>query len=192
MSEPYWEPFGGPQGPAGAAGATGPAGPVLPRLDTVCQTITDWNTAKDNGWYMGSGATNAPTAGVWYYGEVIQHNASWVTQRVRAFAGDYRTYVRHLFNGTWTGWIPEAVDFQTGIYQTGVMSNNTGYGWNVFFPVAFQAAPRAVICTFSTWTISYASVWGPWALNYTTTKFDLYLYNTNNSENVGIRWMAFA
>ena len=42
----------------------------------VCTTITDWNAATTNGWYMGNNAANAPTSGsnVWYFGEVVAHN----------------------------------------------------------------------------------------------------------------------
>jgi len=81
---------------------------VLPtRLRGVAQTVTDWNTAIENGWYMASGATNAPAAG-WWLGSVEAHNASWVTQTVHAFTGDSaadgQIWRRQLNSGTWGSW----------------------------------------------------------------------------------------
>lgn len=85
------------------------ATPTVPsRLGTVCQTITDWNDALENGWFMGVGAANAPTASVWYMGEVVAHLPAYVTQTVHLFtssiASDTMTYRRHRQNNVWTSW----------------------------------------------------------------------------------------
>jgi hypothetical protein len=152
---------------------------------------SDWNNALDNGFYMDANSANAPVAGVWMYGIVVQHNPSWVTQRLLSFANDYKEYIRHRKNGTWSAWQPNAGAYQAGTFNTGAMSNNTQYGWNVWFPVPFTVAPRAVVCTLMYWSISSGGIWGPWAQNYYPDRFDLYLLNTNNSENVTVQWLAF-
>lgn len=73
-----------------------------------CTTITDWNAAVYNGWYMASGAANSPVAsGGWWYGFTIGHNGSWCHQIAFPFANSYSPLVcmvRSLGNGTWTGW----------------------------------------------------------------------------------------
>ena len=138
---------------------------------------------------MGSGAANGPTSGDWYYGLVTQHNAAWVTQRLYRFAGEGREYIRHLVNGTWGAWMPAASAVQTGIFQTGALSNATQYGWNVWFPVPFRSPP-IVLANLSTWTVHTAGVHGPWCQNVTTDRFDLYLFNDYNGNDVAIRWLA--
>jgi hypothetical protein len=57
------------------------------RLGLYAATITDWNTARANGWYMGSSILNAPTTG-WFLGNVEAHNDIYVTQTVHAFTAD--------------------------------------------------------------------------------------------------------
>lgn len=80
------------------------------RLSTTGANIADWNAAITSGYYMGAGATNAPTATIWYIGQVIAHNATWVTQTVYAFADNSEgtntmTWRREMNNGTWTAWV---------------------------------------------------------------------------------------
>ena len=75
----------------------------------VCTTITDWNSATTNGWYMGNNATNAPTANAWYFGEVVAHNANYLIQTVYQFtaSSDAKAipkYIRAKMNGTWGAW----------------------------------------------------------------------------------------
>ncbi|MEI9428739.1 pyocin knob domain-containing protein [Mesorhizobium sp. Cs1299R1N3] len=81
--------------------------PGTTRLGTVCQTITDWNAAIDNGWYMGSNVANAPDTG-WWFGQTIQHNNIWHQQDIFAFtsmtAADSKHYRRYQTNSAWTGW----------------------------------------------------------------------------------------
>jgi hypothetical protein len=84
--------------------------PRLPaRVGTVAATVTDWNNAVENGWYMASGAANAPEGGaVWFMGTAHAHNTNWVTQTVHLFTADgsvdTRTYRRAKNNGTWESW----------------------------------------------------------------------------------------
>lgn len=78
------------------------------RLDATALTITDWNTAISNGWYMGNSAANSPATG-WFIGNVVNHGAAgWCTQTVHAFdsdtSSDTKTYRRELNNGTWGSW----------------------------------------------------------------------------------------
>ncbi len=78
------------------------------RLGAVCRSITDWNLATENGWYMANDALNAPVASGWYMGEVVSHNAIWVTQTVHNFtadsSADTQSYRREQNNGTWGAW----------------------------------------------------------------------------------------
>jgi|GEM_PF-3053774 len=163
---------------------------VPPRLDVVCQTITDWNTAKDNGWYMGSGAANAPTAGVWYYGFVIQHNSAWVTQEVVAFAGDYRRFQRNLESGTWGPWTPLPQGAQYGSWTTPAMSNGSPYSVRINFAFAFRSTP-VVMATLKSWTNSQQVYVA--ANNVSTTGFDFYAFNVvNNGNTCVVDWLALA
>lgn len=80
------------------------------RLGTVCQTITDWNNVTENGFYMASGGSNAPTTGTWYFGVVIAHNTNYVRQDLYAFTANTAAnlvphYAREKVNGTWGAWI---------------------------------------------------------------------------------------
>lgn len=77
------------------------------RLREYAATITDWNDARANGWYMGNGATNAPAAG-WVLGYVEAHNDLYVTQTVHFFTSDAspdpKVFRRGCDNGTWGSW----------------------------------------------------------------------------------------
>jgi len=79
------------------------------RLGAVAATISDWNAATSNGWYMASGAINAPEASGWFIGHVENHGAvGWCTQTVHAFSGDMeadtKTWRRDQNNGAWGSW----------------------------------------------------------------------------------------
>ena len=56
------------------------------RIGEIAKLITDWNLAIENGWYMGSGATNGPVAATWFLGQVTVHNALYIQQEVWDFA----------------------------------------------------------------------------------------------------------
>jgi hypothetical protein len=78
------------------------------RLGLVAKTITDWNDALDNGWYMGSASANAPSA-TWFIGNVEAHGAAgYRTQTVHGFttasASDTVAYRRHQGGGVWGAW----------------------------------------------------------------------------------------
>ena len=55
------------------------------RVADYCKTIMDWNDAKTNGWYMASGAANAPYGSTWWFGSVIAHNEKYCIQEVWQF-----------------------------------------------------------------------------------------------------------
>ncbi|MER9652542.1 pyocin knob domain-containing protein [Mesorhizobium sp. M0152] len=82
---------------------------LLPtRLGVVAKTITDWNSALDNGWYMGTGAANAPDAG-WWLGNVEAHGGGgWRTQTIHAFTTDGASNTtvmrRAMDNNAWGTW----------------------------------------------------------------------------------------
>lgn len=85
------------------------------KLSDFCKTITDWNAATTNGWYMASNAANRPADG-WLYGIVIAHNANYVRQIVYHFASDANVsgsncdrYERVKHNGTWGSWANTSV-----------------------------------------------------------------------------------
>lgn len=86
------------------------------RLKDFCTTVTDWNNATTNGWYMASGATNAPVASTWLYGIVVAHNSQYVRQILYAFSKDSNVsgtncdrYERIKQNGTWGSWVNTSV-----------------------------------------------------------------------------------
>lgn len=78
-------------------------------ISDVCATITNWNDATTNGWYMGNGASNAPTSGSWYFGYVVAHNVNYIIQEVYQFTASVNAstipkYIRAKMNGTWGSW----------------------------------------------------------------------------------------
>ena len=79
-------------------------------LFASAEVITDWNTTAQNGWFMASGALNAPPgytdSGQWLIGTVTVHNANWIQQEVWGFTNEASTkrWRRHKLNGTWSGW----------------------------------------------------------------------------------------
>lgn len=94
--------------PSGIGAAASSHGTHVP---STCKSITDWNSATTTGWYMGSGASNAPTSGesTWYFGYVIAHNTNYVYQEVYQFtastdAKSIPKYIRAKMNGTWGSW----------------------------------------------------------------------------------------
>ncbi|MER9462099.1 pyocin knob domain-containing protein [Mesorhizobium sp. M0387] len=82
-----------------------------PNLGVVAQTITDWNNALDNGWYMASAAANAPDGVNWFLGFVEAHGSTgYRTQTVHDFvndttAADQKLWRRRQAGGAWGGWI---------------------------------------------------------------------------------------
>lgn len=75
-------------------------------ISDTAATITDWNNAVNNGWYMGSNAANAPESSVWFMGKVTRHNALWVQQELVNFTSGVsgKKWRRWLLNGTWSSW----------------------------------------------------------------------------------------
>ena len=78
-------------------------------VPSTCTTISDWNDATSNGWYMASGATNGPVASTWFMGYVLVHNSSYVIQELYGFtsssdAYSIPKYMRVKLNGTWGDW----------------------------------------------------------------------------------------
>lgn len=87
-------------------------------VPSVCNSVTDWNNATTNGWYMGCGIANAPITGnVWFMGNVIAHNSNYVIQEVYQFtestsANVISKYMRAKVNGTWGAWVEVTVGKQ--------------------------------------------------------------------------------
>lgn len=90
----------------------------------VCATITDWDNATANGWYMGNNAVNGPTvqeAGSnWYFGHVIAHNANYVLQEVYQFTASSDAkyipkYIRVKKDGTWGAWVDVTVQVKVPV-----------------------------------------------------------------------------
>lgn len=68
-----------------------------------CSSISDWNAALKNGFYMASGAANAPNA-EWWMGYCINHHDGWVIQVVNSFASHREWKQRYRINGSWGAW----------------------------------------------------------------------------------------
>lgn len=70
------------------------------------KTVTDWNAALENGFYMASNGANAP-AGDWMLGQATVHNSDWVTQEVWQFTSGARPqprWTRNKLGGNWQPW----------------------------------------------------------------------------------------
>ncbi|MCU1089739.1 hypothetical protein JAK45_18900 [Stenotrophomonas maltophilia] len=64
----------------------------------------DWNNATSNGWFMASGASNAPT-GDWHIGTVLVHNGDWISQEIFSFTQfPTRRWKRQKLGGSWSNW----------------------------------------------------------------------------------------
>lgn len=81
------------------------------RLADYCQIHSDWNKALGNGFWMASGAANAPTTDGWYYGITIAHNNLYCRQILYRFAanstildGNSDRFERVYQNGKWGVW----------------------------------------------------------------------------------------
>lgn len=79
------------------------------RIDRAALTITDWNSALANGWYMGNNVLNSPYPNPtgWSIGIVTSHDDNaWVTQDVWDFTAGVNSpkFQRRKLNGTWSGW----------------------------------------------------------------------------------------
>jgi hypothetical protein len=76
-------------------------------------SITDWNLARDAGWYTANGATNAPLGNTgWWQVFVTSHDnqagnlyvTQWAWQFTDGSRTDSNTYERRSVAGTWTAW----------------------------------------------------------------------------------------
>ena len=82
-----------------------------------CTIITDWNSVTANGWYMATGANNAPESSTaWFYGVVMAHSTTYVRQILYKFSKDNIVsgsncdrYERIMHNGTWGTWVNTSV-----------------------------------------------------------------------------------
>lgn len=85
-------------------------------LASYCKTITDWNSATTNGWYMGSSVTNAPSS-AWWMGRVTAHNAKYCIQEVWQFTASTDGHkvphkMRMYVNEVWGNWVDVTVGTQ--------------------------------------------------------------------------------
>jgi hypothetical protein len=108
-------------------------------LDPYAATITDWNNAVTNGWFMAAGAANAPAgAGSnWLMGRVTVHNNDWIQQEVWDFTAGANVirYRRHKTGGTWGAW---TTDVTFGNVSGRDITASRGDGTGVIFLNAAQ------------------------------------------------------
>lgn len=90
-------------------------------LGTTCVNVTDWDNAINNGYYMGSNATNAPNTD-WWAGYVVCHNANWIIQVINNFNNTRQWKQRFKTNGVWTAWS----DFGGTSSSVCILSNSYG------------------------------------------------------------------
>lgn len=85
-------------------------------LASYCKTITDWNSATTNGWYMGSSVENAPST-AWWFGRVVAHNNKYCMQEVWQFTASTNGHkvphkMRMYVNEVWGDWVDVTVGTQ--------------------------------------------------------------------------------
>jgi len=97
---------------------------------SVTYSISDWNSAVENGWYTGADCANAP-AGGWMLGEAVVHNSIWVEQTVWAFTGGtpQSRWRRVQNNGTWEAWVQIDAPWIDITLNGGQEFYNVGGGW---------------------------------------------------------------
>lgn len=103
-------------------------------LEKFCTTITNWDDATTNGWYMAYNASNVPVSG-WVYGIVIAYSSLYVRQIVWTFAhGDNISSTNHLErirdNGNWDAWT--YMDVKKS-YAKGVLDSTNGNQINITY-----------------------------------------------------------
>ena len=86
------------------------------KVADYCKTITDWNSATTNGWYIGSSVTNAPST-AWWFGRVIAHNNKYCMQEVWQFTTSTDGHkvphkMRMFVNNVWGNWVDVTVGTQ--------------------------------------------------------------------------------
>ena len=99
-------------------------------IPSTCNTISDWNSATSNGWYMAKGGTNGPVADTWFMGYVLAHSSNYVIQELYGFtsstdAYSIPKYMRVKENGTWGEWknvtvskqVPSNAKFTDTVYS---------------------------------------------------------------------------
>ena len=156
-------------------------------LADKCTTITDWNLATANGWYLGRRADNSPSEVVeWWYGLVIAHSTTYVRQILYRFGTDNNVsgnnsdrYERIMQNGVWGTWVntsvrtavPKNAKFTDTTYSnattttSGLMSANDklklDYTNIAYGTCSTAAATSAKVITLSgntKWTLQKGSV----------------------------------
>ena len=133
-------------------------------LNGVCQIITDWNAATANGFYMGNGASHAPTTGAWYFGQVIAHNANYLLQTVYQFTASTNAiaipkYIRARMNGTWGAWtnvtvaksVPSNAVFTDTNTWRGIQNNLTSTATDQSLSAAQGKALNDRLSAIETW-----------------------------------------
>ena len=89
-----------------------PLWPLAPLGDAVtdfAKSVTDWNLAITNGWYIGNAnIPNSPIAGLSFFGMVTSAGGGAVTQLLWEYArgaGEpQRYYERYCIGGSWGAW----------------------------------------------------------------------------------------
>ena len=127
-------------------------------LSKYCKTITNWNDAGTNGWYMGNNATNSPgTDYAWWSGRTIAHNANYCIQEAWAFTSSFDfNYMPHRMrakiNGTWGPWTDQWD-------KCAIVNDNSAdyasYAYHKFAEIELSEAyadRTAVIYVNKTWT----------------------------------------
>ena len=185
MNEPYWEPL-----------AAAPAPPYTLPLRLEAAGISagnrpDANACTDNGYYVvytaGTPASaNLPPGVNHAYIHTVAYDPSYLVQTCHYLYGD-QIWTRRRVAGTWGSWLLRTP--MTGVYTTPALSNNTQYGWNIWFPIVFQIVP-VVFLTLNTWG-NNTDARPAFARDITVDHFDLYLMNMIQGNSFTIRWMAF-
>lgn len=129
-------------------------------LASYAKTITDWNSALSNGWYMGSSCANAPNDSTgWWIGTVIAHNSKYCIQEVWAFSSSSDAYavphyMRMYTNSVWGSWrnvtigknVPTTAVFtDSNVYQSASTTAN-------FRPIILGSTNSTDVSTLSAGT----------------------------------------
>lgn len=133
------------------------------QLDGNCMTVTDWNAATTNGWYMGNSVANAPGGSTgWFLGVVTAHNNDWIQQEIYDFTAGINgpKWYRWKSGGTWGAWTN---DFNVGgaMYAGRVWSGwDSGIGGSISCSNWFRAQGQT--------GLYFADYGGGWNMTDTT------------------------
>lgn len=130
-------------------------------LASYCKSITDWNSATTNGWYMGFSVTNAPST-AWWFGRVVAHNNKYCMQEVWQFTASTDGHkvphkMRMFVNNVWGNWVDVTVGTQVpenAVFTDHITTVTSSGSGNAVTDISADANGALMVTKGSTFSLS--------------------------------------